>query len=195
MPKDLIYFVMGPLNFFRRIAHTSAEISDPRLVSEGLLTRPAPRGFTLLEILVVMGLILMVVAFGLIVSFDDYRGFTFRNERDIVVNVIQKARGQAINNMCFGTGCTDGKPHGVHFDHAGHYIIFQGATYASRDAAVDEIIDAKSDAAVLSGMTDVVFNRLRADAITTGGSTLTVSQQGRDSVITIESEGRVWWTN
>ncbi len=153
------------------------------------------RGFTLLEILVVMGLVLMVVAFGLIVSFDDYRGFTFRNERDVVVNVIQKARGQAINNMCFGAGCTDGKPHGVYFGTAGAYVIFQGTDYASRDTAVDEVIEAKSDAAVLSGMTSVVFNRLRADAVTTGGATLTVSQQGRDSVITIEPEGRIWWTN
>lgn len=153
------------------------------------------RGFTLLEILVVMGLILMVVAFGLIVSFDDYRGFTFRNERDIVVSVIQKARGQAINNMCFGAGCTDGKPHGVYFGSAGQYIIFQGATYASRDATVDEVIDAKDKAATLTGMNTVVFNRLRADAVTTGGATLTVSQPGRTSVVTVEPEGRVWWTN
>ncbi len=161
----------------------------------GSLKICTPRAFTLLEILVVMGLVLMVVAFGLIVSFDDYRGFTFRNERDIVVNVIQKARGQAINNMCFGTGCTDGKPHGVYFGTPGQYTIFQGTTYATRDTAVDEIIKAKSGAAILSGMTSVVFNRLRADTLTTGGSTLTVSQQGRDSVITIEEEGRVWWTN
>lgn len=158
------------------------------------------RGFTLLEILVVMGLILMVVAFGLIVSFDDYRGITFRNERDVVVNVIQKARGQAVNNMCFDTNpatvnCTDGKPHGVYFGTPGQYIIFQGASYASRDTTVDEVIEAKSDAAVLTGMTSVVFNRLRADAVTTGGTTLTVTQQGRDSVITIEPEGRIWWTN
>lgn len=153
------------------------------------------RGFTLLELLVVMGLILMVVAFGLIVSFDDYRSFTFRNERDIVVNVIQKARGQAINNMCFGTGCTDGKLHGVYFGTAGQYVIFQGADYASRDTAVDEVIQARDKAAVTSGMTVVVFNRLRADAVTTGGSALTVSQPGHDSVITVEPEGRVWWTN
>ena len=153
------------------------------------------KGFTLLEILVVMGLVLMVVAFGLIVSFDDYRGFTFRNERDIIVNVIQKARGQAINNMCFGAGCTDGKPHGVYFGVSGQYVIFQGADYASRDTAVDEVIEAKDKAAVLSGMTTVVFNRLRADAVTTGGTTLTVSQPSHTSVITIEPEGRIWWTN
>lgn len=152
-------------------------------------------GFTLLEILIVMGLILMVVAFGLIVSFDDYRGINFRNERDIVVNVIQKARGQAINNMCFGAGCTDGKPHGVYFATAGQYTVFQGADYASRDSAVDEVIPARDKAAAVSGMTSVVFDRLRADAVTAGGTTLTVTQGSHVSVITIEPEGRVWWTN
>lgn len=153
------------------------------------------RGFTLLEILVVMGLVLVVVAFGLIVSFDDYRGFNFRNERDIVVNVIQKARSQAVNNMCFGTGCTDGKDHGVYFGTTGQYVIFQGATYASRDVAVDEVIEARDDATILSGVESVVFHRLRADAVVTGGSTLTVTQSTHTSTITIEPEGRVWWSN
>lgn len=152
-------------------------------------------GFTLLEILVVMGLVLMVVAFGLIVSFDDYRGFTFRNERDIVVNVIQKARSQAMNNMCFGSTCTDGKPHGVYFGTTGQYIIFQGTTYASRDNAVDEVIESKDNASTVTGLTSVVFNTVRGDAVTTGGSTLTVTQHGRSSTITIEPEGRVWWSN
>ena len=157
------------------------------------------RGFTLLEVLVVMGLLIVVAGFGLIVSFDDYRGFNFRNERDIIVNVIQKARGQAINNMCYGAGCTDGKPHGVYFGTAGKYIIFQGASYdathLSADAQQDEVIDAKDGAAALSGMTSATFNRLRADATTVGGTALTVTQSGRTSVITIEPEGRVWWTN
>ncbi len=156
---------------------------------------PSLAGFTLLEILVVMGLVLMVVAFGLIVSFDDYRGFTFRNERDIVVSVIQKARGQAINNMCFGAGCTDGKAHGVYFGIPGQYVVFQGASYATRDTAVDEVIEARDKASVLSGMQSVVFGRLRADATTAGGATLTISQPGHTSTITIEPEGRVWWTN
>lgn len=142
-----------------------------------------------------MGLVLMVVAFGLIVSFDDYRGFTFRNERDIVVNVIQKARSQAINNMCFGAGCTDGKAHGVYFGIPGQYVVFQGTSYATRDTAVDEVIEAKDAAAVLTGLSSVVFNRLRADTVTTGGTTLTVTQGVRSSVITVEPEGRIWWSN
>jgi prepilin-type N-terminal cleavage/methylation domain-containing protein len=153
------------------------------------------RGFTLLEVLVVMGLVLMVVAFGLIFSFDDYRNTMFRNERDIAVNVLQKARNQAMNNMCFGAGCTDGKAHGVYFGTAGQYVIFQGNSYASRDAAVDEIIEAKNDAASFSGLTSVVFNTLRADASVTGGSTLTVTQAGKTSAITVEPEGRIWWSN
>lgn len=155
----------------------------------------AHKGFTLLEILIVMGLVLMVVGLGLIVSFDDYRGFAFRNERDIVVNVIQKARSQAIHNMCFGASCTDGTPHGVYFGAPGAYIIFQGATYATRDTAVDEVIPARDKAAVMSGMQSVVFNQLRADAATTGGATLTVTQFERSSVITVDPEGRIWWTN
>jgi Tfp pilus assembly protein FimT len=152
------------------------------------------RGFTLLEVLIIIGLIVIVGAFGLIVSIDSYRSFHFHNERDTVVAVLEKARSQAINNMCFGAGCTDGKAHGVHFDHAGHYTIFQGDTYASRDEDIDETIDAKDAAATVTGTTDVVFGKLSGDVTTPGTMTVT-DVNGKTSVVTIDASGRVWWTN
>lgn len=159
------------------------------------------RGFTLLEIIVVIALTAFIAGFALIVSLDDYRGFGFRNERDVVVAVLQKARSQAVNNMCFERGsisCTDGKPHGAYFGNDGEYVIFQGASYASRDADADEIIDAKDGGTGVSGFTEVVFERLSGDASTnpSGIRTLTVTDEsGRASVFTVEASGRIWWTN
>lgn len=152
------------------------------------------KGFTLLEVLIILGLIAVVGALGLIISLDDYRAFHMHNERDMVVAVLQKARSQAINNMCFGSGCTDGKSHGVYFDHAGHYVIFQGASYGARDTAIDESIDAKDDAALITGSSEIVFAPLTGNVATT--LTVTVTDvSGRISVITVEPEGRIWWTN
>lgn len=159
------------------------------------------RGFTLLEIIVVMALLVIVAGFGLIVSMDDYRGFNFRNERDVVAGVLQKARSQAINNMCFphgGGDCTDGKPHGAYFGTPGEYVIFQGSSYASRDQDADEVIEVKNAAASVTGFDEVVFSRLSGDADTSpsGTDTLTVvDDRGRTSVFTVEASGRIWWTN
>ncbi len=152
------------------------------------------KGFTLLEVLIILGLISVVGALGLIISLDDYRAFHMHNERDMVVAVLHKARSQAINNMCFGAGCTDGKPHGVYFGHAGNYIIYQGTSYAARDTSVDEVIEAKDDAATVTGASDVTFAPLTGNVTAT--RTVTVTDiSGRVSAITIEPEGRVWWTN
>lgn len=156
------------------------------------------RGFTLLEILIVIALLAIVAGFGLIVSMDDYRGFNFRNERDVVAGVLQKARSQAVNNMCFphgGGDCSDGKPHGAYFGTDGQYVIFQGPSYASRDEDADEVIEVGAPVDV-SGFSEVVFSRLSGDAATTGGTTLTVTDdRGRTSVFTVEPSGRIWWTN
>jgi len=57
----------------------------------------------------------IITAFGLVMNMNAFRGFSFRNDRDTMVAALQKARSQAINNICLGTGCTDGKPHGVYF--------------------------------------------------------------------------------
>lgn len=155
-------------------------------------------GFTLLEVLVVMGLIIMVAGFGLVVSFESYRGYNFRSERDTIVSVLQKARSQAINNMCFGAGCTNGKPHGVYFGTIGKYIIFQGTSYATRDTAVDETINAANASASISGIQSVVFSTLSGDAVTVPASpaTLTVIDTGaHTSTITVDASGRIWWNN
>lgn len=154
------------------------------------------RGFSLIEIVVVIGLFSIIAAFGLFVSMDDLRGYRFHTERDVVVSVLHKARSQAVNNMCFGGGCTDGKPHGVHFM-AGQYVIFQGSTYATRDTALDEVVPQEDGATTVTGPTDVIFAQL-SGMVTTNPSTagaVTVAGPSRTSVITVGPEGTITWTN
>jgi prepilin-type N-terminal cleavage/methylation domain-containing protein len=154
------------------------------------------RGFTLIEVVIVIGLIVIIAAFTLVVSLDDYRGYGFRNERDVVVAVLQKARSQAINNMCFGDSCTDGVPHGVYFGTPGKYVIFQGAGYNPTDEW-NEVIVAENNAVSVSGMDRVTFDRLSGDAtIFPPASTLVFTdERGKESIFTIEDNGRISWTN
>src|ERR1043166_3537154 len=112
------------------------------------------RGFTLIELIITIGLISIIATFGLFLSWDYYRGTAFLSEQKIVVSILQKARNQSMSNVCLGT-CTDGKAHGVKFL-ADKYVIFQGNSYLSRDTSVDDPINVAPTISH-SGMDEVVF--------------------------------------
>ena len=148
----------------------------------------------MIELVVVLGLLSFVGAFALFMTMDSYRGYTFRGDRDLGVSVLQKARSQAINNMCFGASCTDGKSHGVRVE-SDRLIVFQGGSYATRDAAVDEVIYPQSKSTVFSGMSEVVFAKLSGEAAVSpsGNKVVTVqnSAGANISTISVTPEGRI----
>ena len=147
-------------------------------------------GFTFIELLTVLGIVAITCGFALFVSIDTFHGTNFRSDRSVLAAILQRARAQAMNNICVGI-CTDGKPHGVHID-SRHYVLFQGDTYDYNDPqnAVFEASPGTSHA----GMSDIVFSQLSATTSTVGNITLT-DQEGHSSTITIGSEGQIAWTN
>ena len=94
-----------------------------------------------------------------------------------------------------GSGCTDGRPHGVHVS-TGQYVVFQGASYLARDISVDEIYSANNGAASISGssLTDVVFTQLSGGAAPVGTIGM-IDSAGHISTTTINSEGQITWSN
>ena len=155
-------------------------------------------GFTLVELLVVIGLFAVIGSITLIESMSSFRGSSFRSERDMLVATLYKARSQAANNICLGSTCTDGKPHGVRF--AGdHYTLFQGGSYAARDPALDETIAPRYAISFGPGsITDVVFQQLSGDATTSPPNVWNINlvdSAGKSSAIELNSEGRIRWTN
>ncbi len=155
------------------------------------------RGFTLIEILIVIGIMTLLGGMALIVSMDNYHAYAFRAERDTLVSLLQKARSQSMSNICLGTAgsCTNGKTHGVYVS-AGQYTVFQGPTYATRDTVVDEIYPVRGvDVQKKSGsLTEVVFSQLSGDVLLPGYITL-LNSDGHVSTTTITSQGSITWTN
>lgn len=152
------------------------------------------RGFTLIEILVVMGLCAVVSTFALMVSMDWYRASVSHSDRDTLVLALEHARLESMHNVCLGDACTGGKPHGVAVrpeDNQNAYVIFQGSTYAARDVAVDVPLEANPTVAT-SGLTEVVFAQVSGDVSSVGDLVLTGA--GRVSTITVGSEGQIFWS-
>ena len=153
------------------------------------IDKKSGNGFTFLEILVVMGMFALVAGFALFVSMETYRGSNFRSDRDLLVAALQRARAEAMNNICLGT-CADGKPHGVHIQ-SDKYVVFQGSVYDSSDAnnaAFQSTVTSTKTPATL----DIIFSQLSG---TTTATAVTLTGSGHTSVISIGSEGQITWTN
>lgn len=155
-------------------------------------------GFTLIEVLVVLGILVVLFGFGAALGLDAFRRYAFHNERDLLVAVMQKARSQSVSNLCLGAGCTGGRPHGVNFT-SGGYTLFQGPSYAARDAGVDENYQTSYSINFSpSSFSEVVFHQLAGSASTTPVNVWNLDLSdtaGETSTITVNSEGRIFWTN
>lgn len=142
-----------------------------------------PRGFTLIEIVVVMAIFTVLIGLGLFMSIDSYRGFAFRSEQDTIVSVLEKARSRAVNNYYQS-------PWGVCYL-APNYLIFKGSTCT---AVNSDAIPANAGVAAASNFATtfptVVFSQL---AGTSTGGTITVTQNARTSTVQINYEGTIIW--
>jgi len=143
----------------------------------------------MIEILVVMGLMTIVASVALIMNLDNYKSYLFSSDRDTIISVLQKARSQATSNVCLGT-CTDGIPHGVHFQ-SNQYVIFQGLSFNAADP-LNEVIKTNNASLTIAGINDIVFGQLSGSASPTGSLTIQ-DQSGHSATININSEGRIDW--
>ncbi len=165
--------------------------------------RQSCAGFSVLELMMVMALLMIVSSLGLFMSMETLRGGSFRNDRAAVVSALQRARSLAVNNMCFGgdSVCDDGKPHGVYFNPgAGGVTIFQidpGETdFSDRDEDADETINFDSRVTDIMEEKTIIFDRLSGNSANATTTVVTLADGiGHTSEITVNSEGRIDWTN
>jgi len=142
----------------------------------------ANRGFTVLEIMVAVGLITIIGSLALFVSMDFYRSYNLDTEVETFITLISRARGRAVNNI-------DAMSHGVYIDEE-NVTLFRGNNYQTRDEELDEIFK-RSQAFEVEGLEEIVFDQLTGE--TTASGTVTIQGQGRSTTISINNEGRIDW--
>lgn len=161
-------------------------------------------GFTLIEVIVVVSMLMAIGALVVFINFNTWRGYAFRGECDLLTSVLQKARNQSINNICLGSGCIDGRPHGVAIrppDRPNKYVIFQGNSYTdpAHDFSLDEVFDSNENMNI-QGIGEVVFSQLSGEAsfpqnpgLPEGNIILNETNGFHSETISINNEGRISW--
>ncbi|MEK7583204.1 MAG: prepilin-type N-terminal cleavage/methylation domain-containing protein [Patescibacteria group bacterium] len=140
-------------------------------------------GFTLVEVLISMGI--MLILFGLTTPFTIrfYRRYQVITERNLLLSLLRQARTQSFA----GAGSTD---HGVHIASASYtYTLFEGTSYVARDQSKDQVFEMSTNV-TMTGPSDILFKYLSAR---TSSVSLTFDNGTRQEKIYVNKEGRIDW--
>ena len=93
-------------------------------------------GFTLIEFVIVLGVLVLIIALGLPVGFESYRNYLLNYEARNLVSVLRRAETLSItqaHSTSYGVALITDK-----------FVIFQGPSYALRNHSFDESYDKSS---------------------------------------------------
>lgn len=147
------------------------------------------KGFSLIEIMVVVGILIAILSLGLMTNLDSYRKYMFRSENQNLVSSIAKVRSESLTNK-------GESPHGICFDGTQkRFVLFQGNSYQT---SVNTIYIGANPLTTISSIPNnfscanggVVFTQLSG---TTTPIEIGVSQNGNVSTTTINYEGTIHW--
>lgn len=141
------------------------------------------KGFTLIEILIVLAILILIVAIVLPRFADIRETQALKNASEISIATLDKARSQSISSL-------DSSTYGVHFEES-KMVLFKGSSYSSSDPDnVDVPLLAPayiSDISLTDDAEDVVFDRLKGLPDVAGS--ITISTSSKNQNINISSSG------
>lgn len=162
---------------------------------------PAPRtqhlaptsGFTLIELIMVMGLFSLLTAFA---SINLLRPQTQASLDGVVISLVSNMRQQQLKAMAGDTdGTAQAQPFGVRFN-SNNYILFRGASFNPSEPT-NFTVTIEGDVSLTTNLpsSQVIFSRQSGEVagFTAGSNTVTITNNtnGENKVISINRLGVV----
>ncbi len=147
-----------------------------------IISKNKIRGFTLIEILIVITLIGFIISLGSVVNIDFYNREIRLSEQATLISILQKARSDAMNNI-------HATSHGVHIEN-NTYTIFEGTTYNPNESSNQTI--ERNPNIIISGLQDVVFKQLSGNTENTG-TIILKDPNNLERYINIKANGLIDW--
>jgi hypothetical protein len=139
---------------------------------------------TLIEILVVLGMMAGIIALTALAPIHDFSLLEPRKDRETLMDALLFARGRAISGMCSADDCARGAPHGVFVDDSS-IVIFEGPSYEERNRDADYAFPRASDATLEGDHEFLFFSR-------GGALARSIHEETRPRYrITVSGEGRI----
>lgn len=138
------------------------------------------KGFTLVELILVIGI------FALLIIISSPFGINFYQTRQLDVHlngIVQALRRTQLKSMSIDSDSS----FGVYIDY-NKYVLFKGASFATRDALYDEVFDLPENLSI-TGLSEIVFSKLKGVPSDIGTITLTIDN--RSEAININEVGRI----
>ena len=140
------------------------------------------QGFTLVEVLIVLGLFGVLFGIGLPISLDSYRSYILTSETKNLLSVMRRARSLAVAN-------DHEISHGVSLEND-RFVLFQGLSFAGRDPAFDENYP-KSPSVTITGFGEIVFSQI--SGLPNATTTIILKNDLNEQTISINEYGTIFW--
>ncbi|PCI19705.1 hypothetical protein COB64_03265 [Candidatus Wolfebacteria bacterium] len=138
------------------------------------------KGFTILELLLVIGAVIIISALTIPIGVRFYQTQILNETTSDILGTLRRSQNQAAfqkNNSAFGVKILSDS-----------YVLFQGNSYVGRTVTEDESFSL-SGGITISGIDEVVFNKLTGISSTTG--TITVTSGSDSQILNINAQGKI----
>lgn len=138
-------------------------------------------GLTVVELLMVIGIIAVIFAAGVPVGLNFYLDYQLDSEYNLLASLLRSARNLSMTNY-------NEADHGVYIG-SGGIVVFQGTTYATRTASKDKTYP-RNSVITIAGATEVDFTALSGASAST---TITISDNRNKSwTVYVNPEGLIY---
>lgn len=142
-------------------------------------------GFTLIEFAVVLGMLTIILAFGLPVGFENYKNYLLNREVKSLVSVLRRAENLSLTQA-------HSTNYGIAFSPE-RFVIFQGASYASRNQSFDEFYDKSEiiDVTITPPVSEISFAPV--SGLPSATATFVLENGTNSIIIKLNGQGVVDW--